>query len=435
MKDSCSRKRQPGGFGPKSGSPAFRKSEPGRAPRCRRRPRRPRRPGRRARRPSGPPAEVPGQVAGASRRRRQRRRCRAQQELLDDVRAGPAACLLRRPGPGTTSRSTPREASVAMRCSCFPGARGTPMRKTEGRIPDEPLHGAAHEDAHEPSIHGTEVDERRRHSRPGSQPGSRAWPRRAALGGRPAHASGRCLARPAMSSESPAATASSRVAPQVAGWHVPPRSTRCACSKGSTTDLEDRLLLPFPAAQHTHSARQRDRGRCAAREHDEQKDDKHAPDHGRYRIPRRYMFRKSVAGRPVARRHPRAAKGSLEAWGPQGARGSTGGFSGSTSTDHGAPGSPPSSATGSSPRRTTWKRQRPPRRATYAGTGPRTATRRPSSTARRRRRSASSVAVRSAAFPSRKCHGQEYRTARRGALRMRGHVPPPGTRSARPVAR
>ena len=48
----------------------------------------------------------------------------------------------------------------------------------------------------------------------------------------------------------------------------------------------------------------------------------------------------------------------------------------------GPPGSPPSTAAGSRPRSTTWNRQRPPRRATYAGTGPRTATLAPLAAAR-----------------------------------------------------
>ena len=70
--------------------------------------------------------------------------------------------------------------------------------------------------------------------------------------------------------------------------------------------------------------------------------------------------------------------------------------SGSTSTDHGASGPSPSSATGSVPRRTTFQRQRSARRAMYAGAGPATATSLPAAVARRGGSSARARAVCSA---------------------------------------
>ena len=57
--------------------------------------------------------------------------------------------------------------------------------------------------------------------------------------------------------------------------------------------------------------------------------------------------------------------------------------SGSTSTDQGASSPPSRIATGSSPRRTTFQRQRSARRAMYAGAGPTTATRPPRSVGQR----------------------------------------------------
>src|ERR1035437_6588188 len=63
-------------------------------------------------------------------------------------------------------------------------------------------------------------------------------------------------------------------------------------------------------------------------------------------------------------------------------------LSGSTSTDQGGPGSPPRSATGSAPRRTRLKRQRPPLRGTYAGAGPAIETGEGMPAIRARRRSA-----------------------------------------------
>ena len=110
-------------------------------------------------------------------------------------------------------------------------------------------------------------------------------------------------------------------------------------------------------------------------------------------------------------------------------------LSGSTSTLQGGPGSSRSRPTGSSPLRMTWKRQRPARRATYAGTGPSTSTRRRSSTDRSRSVSARRWAIRSpspasswaaVSFTSRPYGGDPKRFRRSSSASMNG----PGRASA-----